>query len=496
MSTDNTYAFSSGRKSGRRCWLGAGVLLLVLSLGVPLYQVWDPFFQERTLQYEGLEEHFKYGSIGNEDQQGMPYWIWLVLPRVFADKLPGPGGYTALGVIWEEGQELPVGFSRKQARVPMVSPNCALCHTSSYRRSEMDGKPVIVSAGAGQRFDAQGYLRFLFECASDPRFSADVLLPELEKLHSFSWAQKQLYRFVVIPKTREALLKQKQHFSWMDTRPAWGPGRVDPLNPAKFGFLRMPDDATIGTSEVPPLWGMQARPEGVHHWDGLNPLLRESVLSAAIETGSSPKAINRQEVEESLKKVQGFLLESKVPIYPFELVQERVKTGAAIYAAHCASCHGAQGQGTSQIIPIAEVSTDSHRWISWSEEAARRYNDYTLSQVWRLRSFRKTSGYLAVPLTGLWLRAPYLHNGSVPSLMDLLEPPAKRPRRFYRGNDVYDPARVGFVSDKPSVRRAGGTYTFFPYDTSVPGNGNGGHLHGVDLPPDSKLALLEFLKTL
>ncbi|OJT17954.1 hypothetical protein BO221_43150 [Archangium sp. Cb G35] len=480
----------------RRRWLGGGVLLLVLGLGVPLYQAWDPFFPERTPQYDSLETHFKYGSIGNEDQQGMPYWLWLVLPRVFSDKLPGPGGYTALGLLWEKGQELPVGFSRKEASISLVSPNCALCHTSSYRRSETDGSPVIVSAGAGQRFDAQGYLRFLFECASDPRFNADVLLPELEKLHGFSWVQKQLYRYVVIPKTREALLKQKQHFAWMDTRPAWGPGRAETMNPAKFGFLRMPDDGTIGTAEVPALWGMKARPEGVHHWDGLNPVLREIVLSAAIENGTSSQAINRREVGASLQKVQDFLLESAVPAYPFTLDPERVKAGAAVYAAHCASCHGAQGQGTPQLIPIAEVGTDAHRWDSWSEEAAQRFNDYTRGESWKLSAFRKTAGYLAVPLTGLWLHAPYLHNGSVPSLEELLQPPAKRPTSFYRGNDVYDPARVGFVSDKPSVQRGGVTYTLFRYDTSLPGNGNGGHLHGVELPADSKLALLEFLKTL
>ena len=56
------------------------------------------------------------------------------------------------------------------------------------------------------------------------------------------------------------------------------------------------------------------------------------------------------------------------------------------------------------------------------------------------------SGYIAAFLDGIWLRAPYLHNGSVPTLRDLLKPAAERPKVFYRGYDVYDPVDVGFVT--------------------------------------------------
>src|SRR3546814_3739328 len=54
------------------------------------------------------EMRFKYGSIGAENEAGIPYWIFYVLPRMFPEKLPGPGGYAAFGVAWEAGQELPV----------------------------------------------------------------------------------------------------------------------------------------------------------------------------------------------------------------------------------------------------------------------------------------------------------------------------------------------------------------------------------------------------
>ena len=65
----------------------------------------------------------------------------------------------------------------------------------------------------------------------------------------------------------------------------------------------------------------------------------------------------------------------------------------------------------------------------------------------RFSHFRKTDGYANLPLDGLWLRAPYLHNGSVPTVRDLLNPAANRPPVFYRGYDVIDQRRLGFVSD-------------------------------------------------
>jgi hypothetical protein len=126
----------------------------------------------------------------------------------------------------------------------------------------------------------------------------------------------------------------------------------------------------------------------------------------------------------------------------------------------------------------------------WTRGAVAAYNAYGEGHDWKFSAFRKTDGYVSVPLDGLWLRAPYLHNGSVPSLADLLEPPDRRPKQFWRGYDVYDQVNVGFVSSGPEALRQG---TF--YDTSKSGNGNAGHQYGTDLPAESKRALIEYLKT-
>ena len=103
----------------------------------------------------------------------------------------------------------------------------------------------------------------------------------------------------------------------------------------------------------------------------------------------------------------------------------------------------------------------------------------------------KLEGYCSPPLDGIWLRAPYLHNGSVPNLHELLEPEDKRTKVFYRGYDVYDPVNVGFITQGPEAERVG-----WKLDVAERGNGNQGHTYGTELSVTEKLTLLEYLKTL
>jgi hypothetical protein len=95
-----------------------------------------------------------------------------------------------------------------------------------------------------------------------------------------------------------------------------------------------------------------------------------------------------------------------------------------------------------------------------------------------------------MPLDGVWLRAPYLHNGSVPTLRALLFLD-ERPARFYRAYNVYDWRAGGFVATGPDAEKQG-----VLYDTSQRGNGNGGHNYGRDLSVQDREALVEYLKTL
>ena len=79
----------------------------------------------------------------------------------------------------------------------------------------------------------------------------------------------------------------------------------------------------------------------------------------------------------------------------------------------------------------------------------------TTAVIGVLRISARRRGYVSVLLDGVWLRAPYLHNGSVPTLADLLEPPDKRPKLFWRGYDVYDQEKIGFITMGPEAETPG-----------------------------------------
>ena len=155
---------------------------------------YDRFFREEPTPAFGSEEDaFLFGSVGNEATDGVPYWVWLVLPRIFPDLLPGPGGYTALGIQSKEGYEMPIGLSRVTVGYPRVGINCAMCHAGAGRTRPDDAV-------------ARRYVNFLSAAAADPRFTATTILAEIAKNYRLSPSDRLLYRLVIIPDTRNRLL--------------------------------------------------------------------------------------------------------------------------------------------------------------------------------------------------------------------------------------------------------------------------------------------------
>ena len=98
----------------------------------------------------------------------------------------------------------------------------------------------------------------------------------------------------------------------------------------------------------------------------------------------------------------------------------------------------------------------------------------------------------AKPLAGIWATAPYLNNGSVANMWDLLTPPADRPKTFWLGSREYDVEKLGYRTMPDDKAPAPG----FEFETAETGNSNGGHVYGTNLPDDDKRALIEYLKKL
>jgi cytochrome c2 len=460
-----------------RRWLFRGAwVAAALIVAVPL--AYGRLFPLPT-RYADDVEHFKYASVGVEAAQGVPFEVWRTLPGVCMDPAQRQAGYRTFGFQWEPGHSTPVGMPLETAIVPRVGINCALCHVG--RVEGPDGTSRLLVGAPNTSLDLQAYLRFLFDCAASPKFTADAILAENARLGGdLNIAERLFYRAVIIPQVKSALLGQKHQLAFMDGQPDWGPGRTAGFQPAKVQVLGRPFDGTLDIADIPPLWELRLREGGAYHWDGANTSRHEVFLNSGIGNGASAATIDVP----SLERTEHWALDNRPPRYPWPVDAALAARGQGLFAAECAQCHEPGMGKTGQVVPISWLGTDRNRLDAFTVETAQAFREAS-GYPWRYAHFRKTNGYVATPLNGIWARAPYLHNGSVPTLDALLAPPGQRPRTFYRGSARYDPIQVGFASDRG-----------WRFDTGLAGNGNAGHLWGTTLPEPDRRALLEYLKTL
>ena len=494
---------------GQRLLYRIGILAVVLSVVILLAGAWllGRFGVDRAVEYTDDLDHFKYGSLGSEHAFGMPYWIWRALPELFADKLPGEG-LKSLGFVFEKGRVLPAGMSqRRYLGFDLVWLNCAICHTGTVREAARS-EPKVYAAMPANTFNFRAFTRFLFATGEDRRFTPTDIIRQInvirrrEGLSDLPLIDRLVLRFYAIYYMRERLLTLRDRLDFIKAEPEWGPGRVDTFNPLKAYFNFPPEklsqEERIGTTDFPSIWN-QGQREALKmnlHWDGNNVSLEERNRSAAMGTGITPPTGDRP----SLKRVADWLRGLAAPPYPFKIDKDLAAQGAPVYKKYCADCHGVDGKDfrgeyAGKVVPIDEIGTDRHRLDSYTYDVA--VNQNTIFAGYgdeRFSHFRKTFGYANSPLDGLWLRAPYLHNGSVPTLRELLEPSDKRPAKFYRGYDVYDQKKAGFVSDVAEEKGR----KYFLYDAAESGNSNKGHegkRYGTELSAAEKDALVEYLKT-
>jgi hypothetical protein len=177
------------------------------------------------------------------------------------------------------------------------------------------------------------------------------------------------------------------------------------------------------------------------------------------------------------------------PRYPGMIDRESANRGAKIYTKNCAACH--DGPLTDRRLhSVAEIGTDQNRAEIFTPDIAEGFNKFFAEL--RIPGYRppdkpirSTQKYWAPRLAGVWARSPYLHNGSVRTMTELLTMPAARAKSFHRGSRAYDSAQMGYTDEGPYV-----------LDTTTTGNSKSGHDYGTDLTDTERGELIEYLKTL
>lgn len=210
----------------------------------------------------------------------------------------------------------------------------------------------------------------------------------------------------------------------------------------------------------------------------------------------------------AVDRTMTFVAGYKPPPFPGYIDTALAQDGARVYAGRCAQCHGAYRETDGRLelvaLPAAmsaagDLGTDATRATAVDADMLAAIGRTVMA---RYVAAEATGKYAAPPLSGIWATAPYLHNGSVPTLWHLMRPD-QRPQRFWSGGHALDLVRLGIAGE---VDRDG-TLKYPPgydpwstprlYDTRGPGRSNRGHEREFEALDDrQKDELLEFLKRL
>jgi hypothetical protein len=263
---------------------------------------------------------------------------------------------------------------------------------------------------------------------------------------------------------------------------------------------RLPPRMTHHDMDAPPWWHF--RRKKFLYADGFAAKGHRGLMQFMLVPQNGPNKF--QEWEADFKDVFAYLESLEPPKYPYPIDQELASKGRIAFNRVCADCHGTYGDANPQenvwpgrTIPLAEVKTDPVRLQALTAAQRDSYGRSWFTDFGKLPNVNEPEGYVAQPLDGIWASAPYLHNGSVPTLWHLLHP-NERPVVWKRTEAGYDQKRVGLEVE---------TFDALPenlpgwerreyFNTLDFGKSRTGHNFPDELTEDEKTAVLEYLKTL
>jgi hypothetical protein len=475
-------------------------------------------------------DFFLHGSMSTEV---VPERVLRAFIKTYPDLFPA-SDLAYLGLIPDPSFGWPIGFSRKNevkhlAGQSAVGINCASCHVAQISSSA--GKGPIRILGATSHFNVEGFfgavlvstfktsepasmkpflgayfsnpaLDAVWEAqqakitetmAADPFGAKDVAPGEL---HEIAPAELELAADAAnLPQVAHSMLELFHNMRAAlhvpdhppdKAPPASGPGRNDAFGLLSAALLNQPQP--YAPTKFGLVWNVDQRTWV--HWDGntKSPIARNLLASLGL---GAPLHGKHGDLDFATVKRQTDLSESiRPPKYPFTIDQAAAKRGAAQFESKCAACHSGP-ESDKRLYSVAEVGTDPHRAELFTEKQAEGFNKFLAEleavgyEPPKELGVRSTGKYFAASLGGVWARSPYLHNGSVRTMQELLMAPAQRAKTFKRGSQEYDASQMGYTD--------AGIYVF---DTTSEGNANSGHDYGTKLSAEQKRELMEYLKTL
>jgi Cytochrome c len=362
---------------------------------------------------------------------------------------------------------------------PVVAPNCMQCHAQVF-----DGKLIM---GLGN-----STIDFTHGEKLDPKnaIAAEKLLKNLDP-KKYEAAEPFLR---VVKGIGGQLRTEVRGVNTADRLAALLASHRDPKTFRWNDQAMLDVSADVIPTDVPAWWMLKKKNAMFYNGFGRGDFGRFLMASNLLTVNDTAES---REVDAHFNDVLAYINSIKPPVYPNTVNRALAKQGGILFVQNCSKCHGSYGNDgkyPNLLIPESEIQTDSllyksnyqsYQFVEWFNNSWFAQGDHPA----RLEPF---NGYIAPPLDGIWITAPYLHNGSVPDLETLLNS-RQRPRYWSRDfdNPEYDYDKLGWkysVHDSAQGKTA--------YNTTLPGYGNYGHTYGDKLSNRERKAIIEYLKTL
>lgn len=249
-------------------------------------------------------------------------------------------------------------------------------------------------------------------------------------------------------------------------------------------------------TDVPPWWLLKKKHAMFYTAIGRGDFSKFLMASSILTLTDTTEA---RKIDSHFPDVLAWINELEAPKYPGNIDQSLLLKGKRIFELNCEQCHGKYGKEEEYpnlLIQLDEVGTDPYLSNAYSDglysEFVSWYEKSWFAQSPNGGKVVIEGGYVAPPLDGIWASAPYLHNGSVPTIEQLLNS-KERPKywKWSNSDDAYDTDAFGlrYVEVESKLDKK-------TYDTTMQGYQNTGHTFGDDLDNDERRALIEYLKTL
>jgi mono/diheme cytochrome c family protein len=252
--------------------------------------------------------------------------------------------------------------------------------------------------------------------------------------------------------------------------------------------------------DAPPWWYFFKRP--AMYIDGFAEKGHRGLMQFTLVPENGPEFYKKY--EDNFRDVLAYITSLRPPKYVRPINQTLASRGKLLFVQNCSKCHGTYGDDWTYPnvrVPLDEVGTDPVRLTALTEEGRKKYADSWFAHAGEAdaqQTLTDPDGYVAPPLDGIWASAPYLHNGSVPTLWHLMHP-EHRPAVWRPVSSQMDEEKVGLTIEQASEIPDSSNDLVFRrsyFDTRQFGKSSDGHTFPTALSEPEKQAVLEYLKTL